>query len=519
MSISLAFITYGHIVGSIFTIIFGTYVFRKSPKKIHHLVFFLMCLNLGVFWLSYALGISRAPGRFTYLMWMGTVLLIPHTFFFTHWFFSALGKTAKETPYIVFTYVVGTALGAACLFFPHLFIETMVPKLYLRSYSEPGILYFLVLAYFLFFPLVPIYKLWKARRGAIPEEQNRITYYLFAPLYGYVIGGIALFPVFDLPVDPTLSIFTVLFLVPLGYGMVSQKLMDVRIVIKKALVASVAVAGTSGILAGVSLGSALLAQKVPGFTFWTVPIGASIVAYIVGVIVWRKWQETEKLKYEFITVATHKLRTPLTVIRWGIASLEGSGDLNAAEQEAMRTIREANSRLIKLSDALLAAAQVNGTPGGKAVERCSLAHIAAVVVKDLEEYARERNVALSVTGKEAGAWVLGDRREITSAVEALVDNALLYTSAGGFVTVTIETSPTRSGIAVKDTGIGISKADLAHITEQFFRSKQAMLSHTEGTGLGLYLAKRIIDRHDGLFTVESEGEGKGSTFRFSLPAA
>ncbi len=518
MSAQLAFLTFGHVIGSLFTLAFGIFVFRKSPKKTHHLVFLLMCLNLCIFWLTYALGISREPGAFTYFMWMGTILLVPHTFLFTHWIFSAIGKTAKEVSFIPFIYAVGAVLFAACILFPHLFIVTMVPKLYLRSYSEPGVLYLFVLAYFLFVPLWPVFNLFLARRKAEPEERNRLTYYLFAGFYGYVLGSIAIFLVFDIPVNPILSVLTVTFLVPLGYGMITQKLMDVKIVIRKALIASVSIASLAGLLAAISLGSAWLAEHVPGLTFWTIPIAVALVAYSVGHIVLRKWQETELLKYEFVTVAAHKLRTPLTLIRWGIEALQMSA-VDEKQKETIKTIQEANVRLIKLSDVLLETARTTNDHYASLDEIFMLPELVTDVVNSLGQYAQEKDINLAVSGSDAVMLVRGDRRKLQSVIEVLIDNALLYTQAGGTVTVTADVVGKEARVRVIDSGIGIAKDDFVHISEQFFRSKQAMLSHTEGTGLGLFLAKRIVNRYKGTFIIQSDGEGKGSTFGFTLPLA
>ena len=150
------------------------------------------------------------------------------------------------------------------------------------------------------------------------------------------------------------------------------------------------------------------------------------------------------------------------------------------------------------------------------MEVCSLSEIVADVIRTLASYAREKHITLTTEGMQARVFVKGNRQELKSAIEVLVENAFFYTPEHGRVLISVEAGDSSVTVLVRDSGIGISKEDVTHITEQFFRTKQAMLSNTEGAGLGLFLAKRIIDRHKGIMIIRSEGEGKGSIFGFTL---
>ena len=128
--------------------------------------------------------------------------------------------------------------------------------------------------------------------------------------------------------------------------------MDIRVVIKKAFIYSVVVGVISGGVMGISFLNSWFIKNVPRFQFWTVPLIVAIVSFLIGNLFWRKSKEADKLKYEFITIAAHKLRTPLTKIKW--AAKELSENKNIEEnRNLISQIMRSNEQLIELTDILL----------------------------------------------------------------------------------------------------------------------------------------------------------------------
>jgi signal transduction histidine kinase len=136
--------------------------------------------------------------------------------------------------------------------------------------------------------------------------------------------------------------------------------------------------------------------------------------------------------------------------------------------------------------------------------------------KRCEPLASSRDLKLRFLPAPEPAWVSGDAKHLKSLLVILVDNAIKYTPAGGLVEVSLQSDGSRAICSVRDTGIGISDADLPHIFERFFRSDRARTREEGGCGLGLSIAEWIVRAHNGSIEVESV-PGSGSTFRIVLP--
>ena len=115
-------------------------------------------------------------------------------------------------------------------------------------------------------------------------------------------------------------------------------------------------------------------------------------------------------------------------------------------------------------------------------------------------------------------WVRMDANRIRAVIRILLENAITYTSGGGTITLSLEQAEDEFILSVRDTGMGISPADLPHIFSKLFRSEDAIRANTEGLGLSLFFAKQIIEQHNGRMWAESRGKNQGSVFSFSLPA-
>jgi signal transduction histidine kinase len=217
-------------------------------------------------------------------------------------------------------------------------------------------------------------------------------------------------------------------------------------------------------------------------------------------------------QHVFVADASHELRTPLAVIRANAEFLQ-AGQPDSVE---IADIVSETDRLSALVDALLALAR------GEAADRPQrdLFDLGTVVegsVEAMQALAGERGVSLAVEATH-GVHVQGDREQLRQLVVILVDNALRYTPAGGAVEVEVGRSADHATVSVRDTGIGIEQAVLSRVFDRFYRADDARNRDSGGAGLGLAIARQLVEEHGGRITAEST-PGHGSTFTVRLPLA
>ncbi len=214
----------------------------------------------------------------------------------------------------------------------------------------------------------------------------------------------------------------------------------------------------------------------------------------------------------FVADASHELRTPLAVIRANAEYLQ----LEQPESAEVSDIVDESERLSNLIDTLLLVAR--GDAHREQVrEPVDLGAVAEQGASSLSPLARDRGVDLAVDAG-GGLLVSGDRDQLRQLVVILVDNALRYTEPGGRVDVRVRESGAAATLAVTDTGIGIPAEALAHVFERFYRTDAARNRESGGAGLGLAIARKLVEDHGGRIEARSE-VGRGSTFTVRLPLA
>ena len=225
--------------------------------------------------------------------------------------------------------------------------------------------------------------------------------------------------------------------------------------------------------------------------------------------------ELDKLKTEFISLASHQLRTPLTEIRWALQFM--AGKISEAERaDMLGKAQSAVKRLVNLVGDLLNVSRIEKQETVFKKVDINLAKVIKKAVKLNENEINKKNLKVNVEfDPEQFPEIKGDAKRIQIAFQNIIDNAVKYTEEGG---VQIKCSQDNDKIScfVKDTGIGIPKQYHKGIFSKFFRASNVVTVDTEGTGLGLYLSKNIIDQHQGKISFTSE-EGEGTTVFVELP--
>jgi PAS domain S-box-containing protein len=230
-------------------------------------------------------------------------------------------------------------------------------------------------------------------------------------------------------------------------------------------------------------------------------------------------RKLDRMKDEFIALVSHELRTPLTSIRGYLELLIDDPEtleLPDLQRDWLRVIDRNAERLLRLVEDLLLTAQANA--GALALEKAEL-DVAAVVEQAVEAgapVAAARGISLTWSA-DSVVRVNGDRVRIGQVVDNLVSNALKFTPTGGRVEVLVASHGTLARIEVSDSGIGIAEDELAHLFDRFFRTARAQDEAIPGVGLGLSIAKAIVEAHGGRIAVSSR-EGGGTTFTVDLPA-
>lgn len=229
----------------------------------------------------------------------------------------------------------------------------------------------------------------------------------------------------------------------------------------------------------------------------------------------------KKTQKDFITVAAHQLRTPLSGLAWvfELLSKKEIGPLTPEQEQAIAQGKKAISESLKTVEDLLSAAQIEEGKFGFQFATADLSKIIEDVFTKFEPAAQKNNIKLIFYRPDfkLEPFVM-DPMRIKLVFEILVDNAIKYNVNNGEVSIRINAIPTRPfiSVSVSDTGMGIDPKDLPRLFTKFFRSEQVMKEQTSGIGLGLYLAKNIIEKHGGQIVAQSE-IGRGSTFTFTLP--
>lgn len=227
----------------------------------------------------------------------------------------------------------------------------------------------------------------------------------------------------------------------------------------------------------------------------------------------------ERMKTEFVSLSAHQLRTPLSAIKWTLRILL-DGDLGQITDEQRNHIEktyQSNERMINLINDLLNVTRIEeGRYLYKSIA-VSPEEIVRSRINSYKEKAEKEKIFLEFKKPEKKlSKVMLDVEKMGLAIDNLLDNAIIYTPQGGVVVISLKETEKNLEFSIKDTGIGIPAVQQKRLFTKFFRGTNAVKIDTEGTGLGLFIAKNIIEAHGGKIWFESE-EGKGTTFYFTLP--
>mgnify|MGYP000456879163 CR=1 FL=1 len=227
-------------------------------------------------------------------------------------------------------------------------------------------------------------------------------------------------------------------------------------------------------------------------------------------------REIAESKSEFVSTTAHQLRTPLTGIKWAFDSLSSS----VKDEELSKVIsqgKELADRAVQMVNNMLDVAAIEGGEAAYDMKTVDIAEIVGDVVGEARNVADRYGIEISFDSSDE-ILVVGDKERLRGAVSVLIENAIKYNTDNGSVDVRLVEEKGWAHLSVRDTGIGISEEEQKHLFEKFYRGTAAKEIDPQGSGLGLYIVKSVVNAHRGKVWMESVKD-RGSTFHITLPTA
>ena len=517
--------------------VLGFVVFLQNRKSTTSQHFFCLSLTI-IFWSAVNYAAYKSQSSVTILWLLRLVMFFAVWFAFTVFnFLYAFPDENKKFPvwYKVIFIPLAIITAVVCLT-PLVFSEVMELSPAggaSRVANGPGIILFGLTA--LVFNLSGITSLLIKTTRAVGQEKLRYKYVLsgvFITLALIAVFNFILPAFFDNPrFIPLSALFIFPFVAFTSYAILRYKLFNIRVVGTAVLIFLLSVVTFSEVIFANDF--ALIVYRSAVFLLVLV-FGILLIRDMLREVEQREklttlneklqvaYKEVERLskaKSEFISIASHQLRTPLTAIKGYISMiLEGSyGKIVDRAKIPIENVYKSNQRLINLVNDLLSISRIESGKMGLEPEESSIEEIIMGAIDDLKITAEKKKLYLKFEKPtESLPKIMLDKDKMRQVILNLVDNAIKYTPKGG-VAIEAQILDSRCRILIRDTGEGMNEEELTKIFESFSRGTVGTKAYTEGVGLGLYIARRFVEMHRGRVWAESEGKDKGSTFYIELP--
>lgn len=251
------------------------------------------------------------------------------------------------------------------------------------------------------------------------------------------------------------------------------------------------------------------------FLLTIVTIAVVLIIFVRAIAVEK---ELERAKDEFVSLASHQLRTPASGVKSVLSMVlaEEFGELSDRQKYFLEKAAASNQSMLELVEDMLNVARFESGQFSINPKKCSLQDLVHATIFELRKVIEAKQQQLVLELPEVPIMVNGDEAKLRMVIGNIIDNASKYTKPRGRVTITVLERDNRGIIVIQDNGVGIAKQDLAHIFERFTRTQNELSEKVGGSGLGLYLAKIIVELHNGDINVTSR-KGRGTTFTIALP--
>lgn len=527
---NMSFYAISALINALASLTAGAFVFLKKGRDPVHITFAVF--SLSVFWWS--LG---------YLFWqqattpeialrgihffMAGVIFISTTFLHFAWTF--IGEAGRYRRAIVASYIIFGLFFVANL--TPWFISGVTERMSFSFWPVPGPLFH---PFFILWSLQVVYVLvvlYRAHKKALGEAQMQLKYIFWGTALGFLGGSTNYFLWYGISIPPVGNILVASYVVAVAIAVLRYHLFDIKVIAAEFFTVAI------GLFV---LFKAIVADPSERPSEIVLLVFVSLFGFFLIKSVLKEVEQMEHMKKlldqrsEFLTIASHQLKTPVTGIM-GILSFLKEGSLDKATPEERKNfIDGAYEKAVKLSDIIrdiLFASDFDTkkfTIPGKHLVSVDVNAFLTKLHANFKERAERKGLALLyesrakanqlVRGSAADLTVLSDPRYLLQAMVNIVDNAIKYTLKGS-VSLILESDNDWVNIIVRDTGVGVPIADQIKIFGKFNRASNAVDMYTDGSGLGLYISKEIIDAHEGGKIVMNSKEGVGTEFVVTLKRA
>lgn len=514
------------LVSSVVVVVLGFFVWLKRPREMLAILFFLYCFTIAL-WLFGTFHLFNAVADEDAIFW-DRIIYIGVNFvpiFLYHFGLIYCGLT-RQRVMLVIGYVCSflfLPLTQSIFFVDGLFHYEWGVHTRAQFFHQPFLVYF-----FTFF-IAFFVNLWIHYRHASADRKLQVRPVLIGFLILDFIGPLAFLPAYGISVYPVVFLSAIPFVLLLAYAIIRHNALDMKTISAEVFVT---------LIAFIFSAELFFARTTTEFLLRILALVALIsfsVLLVRGVKdeVHRREEiqqlakdleeanarltELDHAKSEFLSIAAHQLRTPLSVIK-GYTSMMQEGDYGRVPKEMqpiLDNVYNSNEHLIHLVDDFLDISRIESGRTKYEFKPLDVSAIVSDVVNELSERVKAKGLRVEVEKCDALPMVVADAEKIRHVIYNFVDNAIKYSPKGSII---IACNSTESEIqcTVTDTGIGMDETDRENLFQKFYRGRNVQGIEVNGTGLGLFVCKKFMEAHQGRIWVESSGAGKGSVFGFAL---
>lgn len=522
-------------------LLLGVFIFLSNRKSKLNLTFFLICLS--TFWWQFSWFILfniKSEQSALALIRIGYAGIIFIPIFFYHFFILFIDDKRKFDKFALYISYFITIIFEFIIFFSNYFVSGL-HKYFFGFYPAVNFIHLIYLA-LLTYVLIRIIMMlngYLKNHDIITDLKAKQIKYLLPSMILYGLASFDFIANYGLEVYPIGFIFIVIFSLIIAYSIIKLQLLDVKAIATEIFAVFLTVVSFIEIFSVSSVVDLIYRLTIFIVTLiFAVLLIRSVLREVHRreemevlnkklnkvskdlAVANKELKRLDESKSEFLSISSHQLRTPLTIIK-GYSSMlmEGSfGKMSKPVKESMEKISVSTERLINLVESLLNISRIEAGRIEFTMEPVDLDAVAKAMVADFQDKAKARKLILKYSAEEKVPKVLADAQKIKDVVSNLIDNAIKYTKQGEIM-VGLHQEGTSVVFASQDTGIGMDADDIGRLFNKFTRGKESNKVNTEGTGLGLYYARVLVENMGGRIWVESPGKGKGSKFSFSLPMA
>ncbi len=533
-------LVYTYSLSLAFIFLLGCLVFLSDPKRQMNRVFFLLAVTMTL-WLAFDLLSWTQPENELFGMLAIIGAIIPGVFLYFSYVFPEERRMSWKKILLAFLPLLPYILLAPTTFNVQ-YIDLSTPSCDLVV----GSLYDLIVPVSLGYLAWAFFVLYKKLKTGNLKVKNQIkwffggfAFFLFSSLVTNVVAPLMHWDFFS----PMTPLGALVFVGAVAYAILKYQFLDIKIVAAQLATFAIWLLIAFQLFFTQSSAGILLA----GFTFvFSLGFGIMLVRSVQKQVGMAKVLESanaelkqlDKAKSEFIDIASHQLRTPISVIKSVISMLDDGSMDNFTREDIKRFYRSALLKCRKLEDIVEDILNANALNSRKfrvnkdTTDEIRLKPFFEKIVGEFDPEIQERELSLTLSPVDESLVIHGDARYLEEAFNNIINNAIKYTPSrkmttdvrgsrdgDGIIIVSVERNPADSKsilVKISDNGIGIPQEALPDIFKKFRRAENARNMYADGSGLGLFIVKEIIDGHGGTISAESE-VGKGTTFFVSLP--